>query len=112
MDVAKTDKIREMMIVYAPQAKFNPTDMEMAGLAIEGNSKNIYKVSNLPETNYYEPFEHAKPKKKKKKINQKPAELVDEGVSFTPAPAWAQKPDPRAAPEYDHGLGPAHAWSE
>lgn len=43
--------------------------MEMAGLAIEGNSKNIYKVSNLPETNYYEPFEHAKPKKKKKKIN-------------------------------------------
>ena len=27
MDVAKTDRIREMMIVYAPQANFNPTDM-------------------------------------------------------------------------------------
>ena len=72
MDVAKTDRIREMMIVYAPQAKFNPTDMDIAGLAVEGNSKNIFKVSNLHDTNYYEPFEHAKPKKQKKKINQKP----------------------------------------
>ena len=37
--------------------------MDIAGLAVEGNAKNIYKVSNIHETNYYEPFEHAKPKK-------------------------------------------------
>ena len=85
MDVAKTNKIKEMMIVYAPQAKFNPTDMDIAGLAVEGNSKEIYKVHDLHDTNYYEPFEHAKPKKKKKKINQKPVEEDEGGVTFHPA---------------------------
>ena len=87
--------------------------MDIAGLAVEGNSKEIYKVHDLHDTNYYEPFEHAKPKKKKKKINQKAVEEDEGGVTFHPAMhPVARQAAYITAPEYDHPLGPATAWNE
>ena len=49
----------------------------MDALQVEGTAKTIKKVHNLPQTDYYEPFEHAQPvvarkeKPKRAKINQK-----------------------------------------
>ena len=74
MDLATTDQIRQMIIVYSPYNKFKPSEEDMAALEVEGVPKPIKKVANLPP-GYYEPFEHAQPAKKQKKnfrkINEK-----------------------------------------
>ena len=36
MDLATTDKIREMIIVYSPYNKFKPTEADIDGLMVEG----------------------------------------------------------------------------
>ena len=86
MDLATTDKIREMIIVYSPYNKFKPTEADIDGLMVEGQPKAIKQVANLPPT-YYEPYEHAQPKKKKnfRKINEKAVQKPEEPgpVTFT-----------------------------
>ena len=84
MDIASSDKIRQQIIVYSPQNKFKPSGDDLEGLAVEGNKKKVIKVANLPDTDYYEPFEHAKPRKVKKINKKKHTEVeVDEGLTFT-----------------------------
>ena len=58
MDLAVTDQIRQMIIVYSPYNKFKPTEQDMAALEVEGVQKKIKLVDNLPPS-YYEPYEHA-----------------------------------------------------
>ena len=72
MDLAANNYIRELMIVSNPQTKFRPSEADMVGLAIDGNKSTIRKVLDLPKTDYYEPYEHAQPRKavkSKPKIN-------------------------------------------
>ena len=58
MDLAATDQIRQMIIVYSPYNKFKPSEEDMAVLEVEGVPKPIKKVSNMPAS-YYEPYEQA-----------------------------------------------------
>ena len=72
MDLAANDYIREIMIVSNPQSKFNPSKEDIGKLTVNGNKAQIRPVIALAETDYYEPYEHAQPKKTQKtkpKIN-------------------------------------------
>ena len=72
MDLAANDYIREIIIVSNPQSKFNPSKEDIGKLAVNGNRAQIRPVVALAETDYYEPYEHAQPKKASKtkpKIN-------------------------------------------
>ena len=74
MDLAVTEKIRQLIIVYSPFNKFKPSAEAVEGLEIEGFKKPIKQVADLPRTDYYEPYEHAQPVKRnksRKRINQK-----------------------------------------
>lgn len=75
IDLASSSHIRELIIVYSPQnAAFKPNEQELNRIAIDGNTMAIKPVTGLYEqTNYYEPFEHAQPRKPKGKINTKPS---------------------------------------
>jgi hypothetical protein len=58
----------------------------LEGLAVDGVQKRIQRVANLPKTDYYEPFEHAQPKRKRlPKVNKSKAEIPKEtdGIEFT-----------------------------
>jgi hypothetical protein len=45
-------------------------------LAVDGNKAEIRLIRDMPKTDFYEPYEHAQPRKpsKKPKINQKSAD--------------------------------------
>ena len=119
MDLATNEKIRQMIIVYSPYNKFKPSEEDLAALEIEGEKKQIKKVSNLPP-GYYEPYEHAQPAKKKKKnfvqINQKavaPAEAEEaKGPTFTCACQCqpAQVVPPEELCMNCRPLGPSNEW--
>ena len=84
MDIASSEKIRQQIIVYSPYNKFKPSGEDLSELAVEGSKKKVIKVANLPETDYYEPYEHAKPRKVKRINKKRQTEVeVDEGVKFT-----------------------------
>jgi ankyrin repeat protein len=76
VDLACSSHVRELIIVYSPHnARFKPKEADLERMAIDGNTMNIKKIEDLDtKTNYYEPFEHAQPKKalKKRKLNAKP----------------------------------------
>lgn len=87
----------------------------MAALEVEGVPKPIKQVADLPPS-YYEPYEHAQPKKKKKnfmKINQKAVANEPEAAdnagnpTFTIAgvPVIVHKPPTEETP-----LGPVNDW--
>lgn len=60
MDLAVTEEIREKIIVYAPHNKFVPAQQDIDKvLQVEGTTKPIKRVANLPSTDYYEAYEHA-----------------------------------------------------
>jgi len=71
IDLACSAHIRELIIVYSPHnAAFKAKEEDLNRMGIDGNQMNIKAITGLNETNYYEPFEHAQPKKKKRgKIN-------------------------------------------
>lgn len=46
--MAKTEYIRELIIVNAPNANYRPTEDALAKLAIDGSKKKIQVVANLP----------------------------------------------------------------
>lgn len=59
MDLAINDYVREVMIVSNPQSRFLPSEKELEGLLVDGNKAEIRKVVGLPNTDYYEPYQHA-----------------------------------------------------
>jgi ankyrin repeat protein len=73
MDIAATDYVREIMIVSNPEHRFKPSDTDFEALNIDGDKATIRPVVGLPNTDFYEPYEHAQPreKKEKPKINTK-----------------------------------------
>ena len=75
MDLAANDYVREIMIVSNPASKFKPSNEDLKALQIDGSKKEIRLVSGLHQTDFYEPYEHAQPKKASKskpRINEKP----------------------------------------
>lgn len=117
MDLAQSESIRERLIVYSPFNNYAPSQKDLKGLQVEGYQKNIQKVADLPQTDYYEPYEHAQPVKKKKqraRINRKEGrrEATDEDVGVQFVQYNAQ---PKASPERSKDwdpLGPAAEWTE
>ena len=112
MDLA-SQKIRDLIIVYAPQNRFKPSVEDLDALRVGGRKKEVIKVANLPETDYYEPFEHAKPRKMRKKINKpQHAEVeLDKGLVFY---ASNQGQPAQVVPPEELGsnpLGPAAEWT-
>ena len=84
-DLATSEKIRQQIIVYAPQNQFKPSGEDLQSMAVEGSKKRVTPVANLPDTDYYEPYEHAKPRKMRK-INKKRQTAdgeADGGAAFT-----------------------------
>jgi len=73
-ELAKTEHIRELIIVNAPNSNYHPNKAALDGLVIDGNKKRIQVVANLPTADFYEPFEHAQPRKRLPKINKKKEE--------------------------------------
>lgn len=72
MDLAANDYVREIMIVSNPQQNFKPSMDDLTKLQVDGNKAQIRHVIGLPQTDFYEPYEHAQPKKpatNKAKIN-------------------------------------------
>lgn len=63
LDLAATDYVREIIIVSNPSNAFKPSTDDLRELEICGVETKPRPVANLPLTDYYEPFEHAKPKK-------------------------------------------------
>lgn len=71
LDLAATDHVRELIIVYSPhEGVHKPSEEDINNLGIEGNTMKIKKVVGMPRPDYYEPFEHAQPKPKRKVINK------------------------------------------
>jgi hypothetical protein len=59
MDMAANDYVREIMVVCNPATKFAPTSADLLNLKVDGQTAKIRPVVGLPQTDYYEPFEHA-----------------------------------------------------
>lgn len=47
------------MIVSNPASKFIPNSDDLAALIVDGDTKSIRPVRGLPQTDFYEPYEHA-----------------------------------------------------
>lgn len=67
--MASSDYIREIIIVSNPANQFVPSKEDLRELEICGVETKPRPVRNLPQTDFYEKYEHAKPVTKKK-INE------------------------------------------